>query len=250
MPISGNFDQALPTRQPLTIRTGEVFERTEIVGGNGITQGPHAYLVEQSAGVLLPSHFHMSDQFQVVLGGTGTLGRHHALKPVTVHYARAQSAYGPIVADSEGLAYLTLRGAVEYGAHYLADPKTRIDRELPKFQRTSDWVAVAQATELAALKIARHQALIPEADDGLAVWMAWMPAGAPCTMPAAQANAGRFHVVVAGTVLVEAEAFPLWSCIWTAPGELLTSIRAGSGGAELLSLQFPKNNSEAKREGA
>lgn len=239
MVVSGNFNKALPHREALTVITGDVFGRTEIVGGRGVHHGPHAYLVDQSPNVVLPPHFHMSDQFQVVVRGTGSLGRHNALKPVTVHYARAQSAYGPIRADSEGLAYLTLRAVVDNGAHYLMDPKTKVDRAIAKFQTTGESAVPADLAVLASLTAVEQRALIPEDVDGLAAWLFRLPAGSHPVLPSQHEHAGRFHVVVGGTVLVGGDALPPWSCIWISTNESSSAVVAGAGGAELLSLQFP-----------
>src|SRR5215813_9925623 len=62
---------------------------------------PHAALGQWQAGRLSRPHFHENDQFQVVVGGKGKLGRHE-LAPYTVHFSRAYTPYGPLssAADS------------------------------------------------------------------------------------------------------------------------------------------------------
>jgi rubredoxin len=72
------------------------------------TREPQAFLIEYGPGVLLQTHFHDVDEFQVVVQGGGTLGR-HVIEPYVVHHARAWTPYGPIVSGPEGLAFLTLR---------------------------------------------------------------------------------------------------------------------------------------------
>ena len=218
-------------REAATIRSGDVFGRTEIVGGRD-APGPHAYLVEQAADVELRPHFHLTDQFQVAVRGSGRLGRHHALAPVTVHYARGKTAYGPIVAGPEGLDYLVLRPRVEYGGHYLDDPQTEVDREAPKFHRTSATVAPeGQASG--------PQALIVAADDGLAAWLVRASAGRCAAPPIDRPHAGRFHVVLRGSAQLRGEALALWSCIWCSAGEDALAVDAGDDGLTLLTLQFP-----------
>lgn len=239
MIVSGNFDTMRPQRQAVTILTGDVFGRTNIIAGAAPDGGPHAYLVEQLPDVALPPHFHMTEQFQVVLAGSGMLGRSHTLQPLTVHYARGKTAYGPIVADGDGLSYLTLRPQVEYGAHYLSDPKTVVDRQTPKFHTTSSAVAPAAASTLAATQLAPPIEMIALDASGLAAWLSRLAAGTPLLAPAHDLRADRFYVVTGGSAVLHGETLPPWSCVWVSADEPSTRIAAGPQGAELLTLQFP-----------
>ena len=68
---------------------------------------PNAFLVRMfSQG---GAHYHGADEFQVVVEGKGKLGRHD-LTPVSVHFARAYTPYGPLFPDKDtGWGFLTLR---------------------------------------------------------------------------------------------------------------------------------------------
>ena len=72
------------------------------------SRDPQFFTVDNTPHRHLPTHFHDSDQFQIIVQGTGTLGRHE-LKPFTVHYSRAFTPYGPIQAGPEGVTWATLR---------------------------------------------------------------------------------------------------------------------------------------------
>jgi len=195
MIVSGNFQTAKANRQAVTILTGDVYGRTNIIADSGMAGGPHAYLVEQLPNVALPPHFYMTEQFQVVLAGRGLLGRSNILVPLTVHYACGKTAYGPIVANSMGLFYLTLRPKTEYGAHYLSDPKTVVDRLTPKFHTTSSSVLPATADQLASAQTATHEEVITPDASGLAVWLSRLPDGAPLNVSAQEHPADRFYIV-------------------------------------------------------
>ena len=55
------------------------------------------------------AHYHGADEFQVVVEGKGKMGRHE-FTPVTVHFARAYTPYGPLFPDPDGgWGFLTLR---------------------------------------------------------------------------------------------------------------------------------------------
>jgi len=86
---------------------------------------PMAFLVEKDPGAVVHPHFHRADQYQVVVAGGGRLGR-HALAGVEVHYTDAYSAYGPIVAGEDGIAWFTLRNAWDPGARYMRDARAEL----------------------------------------------------------------------------------------------------------------------------
>ena len=86
---------------------------------------PQAFLVEQSANWTLPPHFHQEHQFQVFVGGRGSLGA-HPVAHLAVHYASPHSGYGPLVSGDQGLAYLTLRAVGDTGAWYLPEQREHL----------------------------------------------------------------------------------------------------------------------------
>lgn len=234
MTVTGNYEQARPHRKGVTILTGDVFGRTDIIAGDGSAERPPAYLVDQLPGVSLPPHFHMTDQFQVVVAGSGMMGRGHKLAPLTVHFARGKTGYGPIVAYAQGLSYLTLLPRVEYGGHYLSDPKTQGDRKVPKFQVTSKVVPLQDG--IADVTPAR--VLIEPDYSGLSVWLSALTDGQVLSSPVGGPT-GRFHVVASGTAVVDGEALPPWSCVWVSAGEGDSRIEGCAGDTEILTLQFP-----------
>ena len=77
-----------------------------------------SYLIQQLPDVVNPLHFHTQNQFQVFIEGNGSFGK-HTIEPYIVHYAGAYTGYGPIVAGSAGLHYLTLRSSRDPGAKFL-----------------------------------------------------------------------------------------------------------------------------------
>ena len=81
--------------------------------GDDPTLSPTVALIEQPAGFEFMPHFHRQNQFQVFVGGSGSLGR-HALAPVVVHYAGAYTGYGPLLAGPEGIQYFTLRPGLHW----------------------------------------------------------------------------------------------------------------------------------------
>lgn len=75
---------------------------------------PHAQVVEQPAAYVQRPHFHEIDQYQVIVGGSGHIGR-IAVESGHYHYTDRATTYGPIVGDADGIHYLVLRPRGEHG---------------------------------------------------------------------------------------------------------------------------------------
>ena len=102
MPVTACADDARPSRRRAN-SNGADFWLTSYIGANRYAASagdppapgsiyPMAFLVEQDAGAVVGAHYHQADQFQVVVGGTGRLGRHD-VAPGAIHYAGAWSPY-------------------------------------------------------------------------------------------------------------------------------------------------------------
>ncbi|MGH7043965.1 MAG: hypothetical protein ACREFY_17820, partial [Acetobacteraceae bacterium] len=152
---------------------------------------PMAFLVEQDANSTVRAHFHQADQFQVMVAGEGTLGT-HAVTPIAVHFAGAYSAYGPIHAGAEGLAYFTLRNGWDPGARYMPGARA----ELPRPRRHREAVGAVPADP--AGTSAHRVPILIEEPDGLAAWRYRLPAGAALSGPDPGAGAGQYWLVLAG----------------------------------------------------
>ena len=77
---------------------------------------PTAFIARYEPGRFSSAHFHAVDQFQILVDGSGTFGRHD-VAPFCVHFSRAYTQYGPLQADkSSGWAFMTLRTRYDPGA--------------------------------------------------------------------------------------------------------------------------------------
>ena len=103
-----------------------IFWRTDYVGSqsskdHGVTDIPQAYLIDMGVNGTIPPHFHQVDQFQILVGGSGSLGRN---KPslIALHYVDHHTAYGPVMSGPCGLTLFTMRVQSDPGGIYLHDP--------------------------------------------------------------------------------------------------------------------------------
>lgn len=104
---------------------GARYVMTDYLGSHtAVAPGEQAYLVQQEAAELR-AHFHEVDQFQVVVGGAGSIGR-DAAGPGVVHYTDAFTSYGPIRTDpAVGISYLTLRRDPTTGLNYMPEEREK-----------------------------------------------------------------------------------------------------------------------------
>ena len=201
---------------------------------------PHAFLIEQSPGSEVRAHFHHNAEFQVMVAGSGRLGRHR-VGPLIVHYAGQQTGYGPIIAGPDGLWYVTLRPVTEFGAWFLPEMGPRVDRRIPKGQTTSPQIESAEAADLKRVGEAQLTTMIDPQPSGVAAWLLRLPPRGTESVPIHPAGGGRFCLVTGGSVRWQGKLLSRLSCVWFSAGEPLPKITAGPDGTECLVLQFPAN---------
>ena len=204
---------------------------------------PMAFLVEKDAGAVVHPHFHQADQYQVVVQGSGRLGVHD-IASIAVHYTDAYSAYGPIIAAEEGVAWFTLRNAWDPGARYMPAERRQLREARARYQHreaTCGPLPPLTEAELAALSGASGTAVIAETKDGLGTWRYTVPANGSVSGPDPQSGGGQFWLVSAGSASVAGGALlPVQSCVFVAPEDAAAVLKAGPSGADLVCMQFPK----------
>ncbi|MBT5498332.1 MAG: hypothetical protein HOK54_21550, partial [Alphaproteobacteria bacterium] len=167
----------------------------EVGGKEG---APQAYLVMQPPHSVTRPHFHQTNQFQVFVNGGGTVGKLR-VDPLTVQYAGANTPYGPIQAEAEGVDYFTLRQRWDSGAKYLPEKSDMLVKG--EQRQVVGGKAVSDAVALPELGAEPHrETLIEPAEDGLfAEWLGVAPGG-KAALPDAGAGGGQYHVVVSGAL--------------------------------------------------
>ncbi len=249
MAVLATGEQARSSRRPI-VSNGVSAHLTTFIGSNrylaaGAAQRlpgpeevyPMAFLVEQPPGSVVEAHFHEANQFQVVVAGSGRLGR-HALRPIAVHYSNAYSSYGPIEAGEEGLQYLTLRNGHDRGARYLPAAREELKGVRRRFREA---VAEPVPTGGAMPEAATGEALLPEAADGLGAWRHRLPPGAALRGPDPATGDGQFWVIASGAVRTpDGACLPALSCAFVGPEEASFAVTAGEAGLEVVVVQFPR----------
>ncbi len=211
------------------VTEGRFVGTLEVMFESEVGAGPQAFLARQAPNWHLPQHFHQQHQFQVVVEGGGTLGR-HALAPVTVHYASPQAVYGPIVSNDDGLAYFTLRVLADQGVWYM--PERREAMSLGMFKEQCSGAASIAGTPPVTT-------LIEARDDGLGAWLLRPGAGAPAVVEAPCSPAGRFHIVARGAYTLDGQRLPRLACVYVSPPDESPALVADDDDSVLVVVQFP-----------
>ncbi|MGS0753592.1 hypothetical protein ACVBEH_01805 [Roseateles sp. GG27B] len=211
----------------------DLFEAAE-----GAVPRPQAFLVEQTSNWTLPTHFHVQNQFQVFVAGSGHIGK-NLLKPLTIHYSSPHTGYGPLISGDEGVSYLTLRAMSDVGAWYLPEARESLLVRIKKQQAHGAPSTLVTAEQLLALVEAHQEPLIAMDSGGLAAWLVRLPPGAQRAAPlGAELGGGRFYVVTQGGLIANGDALPSLAVMFVSVDETV-DLLAGADGLEVMILQFP-----------
>lgn len=229
-PHSSGFATATPIIQSSGHSTGSPGHSS----GDAGTRGPEVFLVEQSPNSVACAHFHPVDQFQVVVAGSGQLGRHD-IAACTVHYSNPYTGYGPIIGGSEGISYITLRRVADVKAPFFL-PEAKVHLKAgPRLNLTSERVISGDPKRVAEVAC---EAVIAVRPDGVGAWLLRMPPGAVALVPDANDGGGQFRLVIAGGMNVDETILPRFGCCFVSPEESKLAIVAGPEGLEVLVMQF------------
>lgn len=197
---------------------------------------PDVYVVDQGPGVTLPPHFHVANEFQVVLSGSGSFGN-HAVQAISLHYAGAYSPYGPILAGDDGIGYMTIRKNYDPGARTMpaAMPELRAAGRQPR-----DLVSDVLDVHPAAGAPECSPVFAPE-PDGLSASLYRLPPNAGVTGPDPASGGGQFWIVLDGAMRsTDGATLPPRSCVFVSADERAQRIEAApTAPLAVLVVQFP-----------
>ena len=234
---TGTLEAARAERRHHILPNGAGYWRNGLIASPpDAAVAPQAFLVEQDPGTVIDPHFHLENEFQVMVGGSGSLGR-HLVEPVSVHYAGAHTGYGPITAGAEGLSYFTLRARMDTGAQFLPGARDKMQR-VPKRHLLGQTVRPCEAFDLAARRESEVVTILAPESDGIAAWMLRVPPAGTAAAPVPPGG-GRFLLVIGGVLEQNGERLPRHSTVFVSAEEPALELRAGNEGLEVLVLQFP-----------
>lgn len=228
--------EAAASREQLGTPGHEIW-RTHFLAAAPGTRDPQAFMVQYAPGRVLRTHFHDVDEFQIVVAGQGSFGR-HAIAAFTVHFARAFTPYGPIVAGVEGLAFLTLRAQRDSaGPQLLPDQRGALDKVIARHPwQVAERLSLAPAD--AAMSIVPLTKLID--GSGLAAWVVQLPPGCCAALPPAQGSGGQYVVALQGSIRLGSRTLAAPAVGFVAHNEVSLNLASDREAATLVVLNFPR----------
>lgn len=225
----------------ITTATGQRRTKLEYVPSPGSEKaGPQAFLVTVPPDGVVPPHFHTVDQFQVFFGVPGATYKGHQLADCVVHYADAYSTYGPYRAAAEQVEFFTLRPAFTSYVGYMPEKRAdKIKKSGRNIHVDLDHRAIENVPGPGGLVA---DTLIEPHADGLRAGLIRIGPGRAWAIPqVAASNAGRYDVVLLGSLVHEGRNYGARSVIWSDSKAGPVEIAADrSAGCVLISLEFPQ----------
>ena len=238
MIFAKSFTDVSPDRFVGKLFNGYKYARTNYLGTDiSHRDTPQALLVEQSPNSVIPPHFHGIDQFQVVVHGSGMLGKHR-VAPVCIHYANAYTGYGPINAGDDGIFYFTLRAQSEPGAFFFPEGR-KFQKPNKRRNLTADIDVLPDDSKLAKLDGIQKEVVFPLEDEGLAAWNVRIGPSTDFKGPKPATGGGQYYVVMNGSLVHNGINYDKWSCVFIEPPEDSLEFSSGQRGLETLILQYP-----------
>ncbi len=201
-----------------------------------------AALTQWDPGRASGAHFHTCDQFQVIVAGRGKLGRHDLI-PYGVHFSRAYTPYGPLVADREiGLSFFVLRVQHDPGSQRLPEQREQLrqvaNRRPWQITRAVSFTGAFEGT--APVDSELHAVPGIHDEQGLAAFTLSVKPNAQVCAPDPVHGAGQYLIVTKGSLLHANTEYQTWALVFVEPQDGPFPIRAGAHGLQALVLNFPR----------
>ena len=107
-----------------------------------------------------------------------------------IHYAKAHTAYGPIVAGPKGAHYMTLRNNWDSGAKIMPKNRDKL-RKIKRLHRMAENIVIPIAAKLRELVVETTD-LIPLQEDGLGTRQFDIGSGRSATVAMETPGAGAY----------------------------------------------------------
>lgn len=241
----------------LALHSRELFGNDVTTYRNVFTQKgegmPQFGLVEQpEPGSSLMAHYHGSDQFQLFLDGSGSVGKHN-VAPISVHYTNRYTAYGPIVAGAQGVNYYVFRPSFDKlnTGCYLHKPEFKEFAKSYTGKRRTLLANVAEI-EVESLRDANTACItelfsVPteEVDGGTLCQSFVLGPERSIVAASPSGGGGQLFFVLRGAIKCDGRILGARSGVWISPDESDGfRVESAREGAHVILMQFPKGRDD------
>jgi hypothetical protein len=195
-----------------------------------VEKGSQVFLVDQAPEAILRPHFHPVAQFQVVVAGSGHLGR-RPVEPFEIHFADPGTPYGPITPGVNGLSYVTLRPDHTAQTFWMPESRAAMKRR-PGRNVHARFSPRPKATQLEVL-VERHP-------DGLAAFGLCLAGHRAFSGPPAFGSGGQYYLITRGSLIHEDREYRGLAVAFVDPADGRFEGRTGGDGLDAIILQFPR----------
>src|SRR5687768_7680382 len=211
------FEDVKATRIHRVVEGGQSAWRTNyMVPPDEAPNQPQAFLAECGPQRNLRTHYHANDQFQIFVSGDGHAGK-HPIAPFQVHFARAYTPYGPIIAQDAGVGFLTLRAKKDGGAQFLPEKREQL---LGVKDRNAWQITVpVNFPEVNGSAIAVEPLEGLRDDRGLMGHALSVKANAEALAPSPAGSNGQYVVVLGGSLMYQGKEHKATTIVWIEPEE-------------------------------
>ena len=209
---------------------------------------PQIFLDEIMPDQSITPHFHQVDQFTILVGGSGSVGR-NPLNFVSLYYTDRYVAYGPLKSGPCGMALFTVRPKADPGGVHLHMPGYEKFRQPWRKRFLFGNVVLSVDPVLQARNESAMEHLFEEKhrDDGLDAAVIRLGGNGSLQGPDPATTNGQTYIVLNGTLQQDGQDLPKWSLLYVGPGEAPLTLTAGQTGAEVLLVAFPKETDTGSR---
>ena len=228
-------------REKPTLKEASV--KTRFFGSRDNPHAPHADLNHYDPGRSSYSgtHFHVRDQFQVVVAGRGRIGRHD-LSPYCVHFTRAYTPYGPLVTDGTGLTFMVMRAHFDPGSQHLPEKQSMLtqvaDRRPWQISRPLTFPVLQTGRGIAGMTMQPVPGVSDE--NGLAAYTLTMEPHARALAPDPSNGDGQYLIVTRGSLSHGDREHKALALVFIETHEAAFPIHAGAEGLQAIILNFPQ----------
>lgn len=207
---------------------------------------PHAALYQFDPGRVSHPHFHIVDQFQVVVGGKAKLGRRD-VAAYGVHFSRAYTPYGPFISDPDiGLTCFVMHAntRTDWRSRHLPEKQDELKRAPNRHPWQITFPVVFPELHSGAITADTLLQAVPGVEDEkrlVAYALSMKPNALGCA-PDPSCGDGQYLVVVKGSLFHNNKEHKSLALVFVGSNEGPFQIRAGSEGLQAIVLNYPHAN--------
>lgn len=225
-------DDAAKTREEKEYDGKAVFVTNWMSRADAADPEPNIYELEISSDFIQPPHFHQSEEFQLIIEGSGTINS-ESFQAGSLHYAAPYSAYGPFAPGVDGIKYLTIRMSSDRRSFLTATHASEMDGH-------AQVIKLIQPVDRGDCMNLQSVDSFMAAIDGTAASSGYVRVPPSFEFDDLQSRipGDKFLFVKSGSIITCGHTLTQWESMYVTGDEEMFTANSGPEGLELIVLQF------------